>query len=190
MDFKKTAISLAASLILVIRNFFFLIFFPYKTMRRISQENDVLQLLIILIFIYIYFHIANNVKVFAIHPILMLVIVLAQLFVTVLFFYGFNRIWEKKVNFTSFVYTFSYSFLPTLIWFSANTILYYVLPPPRTLSMTGKAFSIVFVAFSLSLLLWKIILVYLAIRFSSKRNFYSIIYGIILYLCIFLPYSV
>jgi hypothetical protein len=83
----------------------------------------------------------------------------------------------------------SYSLFPTLIWFTTNSVLYRFLPPPRTISILGKAFSVLFLSFSISLLVWKLILVYLAIRFSSKLNFYNIVYIILLYLCIFIPYS-
>jgi hypothetical protein len=42
----------------------------------------------------------------------------------------------------------------------------------------------------LSLLIWKLILEYLAIRFSSKQNFFGILTMIIYYLIWFIPYSI
>jgi hypothetical protein len=60
----------------------------------------------------------------------------------------------------------SYSLLPTLFWFFTTSILYILLPPPRTLSYLGKIYSLVFIAFSLSIFFWKMILYYLTLRFG------------------------
>ena len=55
MDSKKFILNFFASSILFARNFTRLIIFPYETMRRISKENDWVQILIINIFVYFYF---------------------------------------------------------------------------------------------------------------------------------------
>jgi hypothetical protein len=114
-------------------------------------------------------------------------IFLINFFLTTCFFYLLTK---KKAAFSSFIFTFSYSLFPTLIWFLSTSLLYVFLPPPRTFSLLGRTFSIFFIAYSLSLLIWKLILEYLAIRFSSKQNFLRIFYMIVLYLIWFLPYSV
>lgn len=182
MDFKEILVNLLTALILVGRRFFLLIISPYKTLRKISLEKDWLQVLIIFMFVFLYFQLTGRNKNF--------LFFIVTFLLTIFFFFLFSRISRKDISLKSFVFTFSYSLLPTLIWFVTNSILYFSLPPPRTLSLLGRAFSIFFVAFSLSLLLWKIILVYLAIRFSSKLNFYRIIYMMVLYGCILAPYSV
>ncbi len=103
--------------------------------------------------------------------------------------YSLFDICKIKKDFMSLVYTYSYSLLPTLIWFTTTSILYLLIPPPRSLSLLGKGFSIFFISFSLTILFWKLMLTYLALRFSLKISFYRIIYFMILYLCWFLPYS-
>lgn len=188
-------INLVTSFVLVIRNFFLLIFYPYKTMRKISLEKDYYQLFIIAGLIFLYFKFIYFLREKTYPATLVFVFFLFSFLLTASFFYFINIFFgsnqnKKEVSFSSFVFTFSYSLFPTLIWFLSTSMLYIFLPPPRTLSLMGKGFSIFFIAFSLSLLIWKLILVYLAVRFSSKQNFLRIFYMIMLYLTWFIPYSV
>jgi hypothetical protein len=199
MDFKlriiwkKSLVELFTAFILVLRNFFGLIFFPYKTVRRLSFEDDYFQIFFIFFFIFCYFKFAYFLKNKPYPATLTFLIFLVNLFLTLEFFYRLGLIINKKrkdISFQSLFITFSYSLLPTLFWFSSVSLLYIILPPPRTTSFLGISFSIFFLAFSLSLLAWKLILVFLSLRFSLKLNFYQIIYLLILYLIWFLPYSV
>lgn len=183
-------ITTLASSIFVIRNFFLLILFPYKTMRKISQEKDYGQSGIVILFVFIYFVVANKIRQFNHSSLLIFLVFLLFFFFTIFFFYLLSLIFNKEEKLKSFFLTFSYSLFPTLIWFITNSIAYYFLPPPRTMSLMGKSFSIFFIAFSLSLLIWKIILLYLSIRFSSRLTFFKIMFLLILYLCIFFPLSV
>lgn len=183
-------IDLITSFVLVIRNFLLLIFYPYKTMRKISLEKDYYQSAIIFALVFLYFKFIYFLRDKTFPATLIFLIFVFNIFLTIFFFYFLSKNFEKKLNFKSFVFTFTYSLFPTLIWFLSTSLLYIFLPPPRTLSLLGKGFSIFFIAFSLSLLIWKLILVYLAVRFSSKQNFLKIFYMIILYLIWFIPYSV
>ncbi len=189
MDFKQHGMELAASFLIVIQRFLLLIFTPYKTMRKISSEKDHSQIFIILFFVFIYFQLASKAKQLFLPSLLPPVFFLFHFSITILFLYSISRFISKSTKLDSFIFTLSYSLFPTLIWFTTNSVLYRFLPPPRTISILGKAFSVLFLSFSISLLVWKLILVYLAIRFSSKLNFYNIVYIILLYLCIFIPYS-
>lgn len=179
-----------SSLALVLRNFIWLIFAPYKTLRKISEEKDWFQIVIILFLVFVYFKFIYFLRKPIYPATVVFIFFLANFFLTVGFFYLISRIFNKKINFRSFLFTFSYSLFPTLIWFIVNSLLYRVLPPPRTFSLLGRGFSIFFIAFSISLLLWKMIVLYLSVRFSSRQNFYRIIFMIILYLAIFLPATV
>lgn len=190
MDFKYIASSVFASLLIVSRNFVLLIFSPYKTMRKISQERDMGQLYIIFAAVLIYFLGAYTKKTLVYPSWLLFIVFLANFALTIVFFHITSRLLHRMHNLRSLVFTFSYTLLPTLIWFVTNAILYSILPPPRTLSLLGKAFSIFFVSFSLSLLVWKFILVYLSLRFSTGQTFLRVVYIIVIYLCIFLPYSI
>jgi hypothetical protein len=189
MDFNQWFVDFLASLIMVFRRLVLLIFFPYKTLRKISQENDNSQVLIILLFVFLYFQFGGKIRPFYYSPWVMFLIFLVNFFLGIGFFCLVFRVKEIS-QVRSFLFTLSYCLLPTLMWFVSSSIFYYLLPPPRTMSLWGKGFSIFYIAFSVSVLAWKLILTYLAIRFSAKKNFYQVIYYLILYLAIILPYSV
>ena len=190
MDFKEIFFGMFASLFIVLRRFIFLIFRPYKTLRKISLEKDYWQLFFILFFVFVYFWLSSLVRNPAVHFIFIYLFFLINFFLTALFFFFMGRLSDKKLEVKSFIFTLAYSLLPTLLWFSTDLIFYYLLPPPRTISIMGRSFSIFFTAFSISLLAWKLILFYLAVRFSTRFNFYRTIYSMILYVCWFFPYSV
>lgn len=189
MDLDNIIISFIASGLIVIRRFFLLIISPYKTLRKISYEKDYLQVIIIFILVLIYFISASTIKTNPITPLVSYLFFVINYLLTIYFFYFLASFFNRKLNLNSFIFTFAYSLFPTLIWFIINSIFYLILPPPRKISFLGSIFSIIFFSLSLSIFLWKIILSYLAVRFSTKLNFYRIIYFIFLYLCFFIPYS-
>lgn len=189
MDFKTLTIEIAAACFIVFKRFFSLIIAPYKTLRKISFEKDYLQVFVIFTLVFIYFYTANIFRKSAVHPVFIFVIFFFNFFFTVYFFYFLSKRFEKKARFSSFIFTFSYTLFPTLLWFFANSLIYAVLPPPRNFSFLGSFFSILFIGFSISLLFWKIILVYLAVRFSSQMGFFRIMYSVLLYICVFIPYT-
>ena len=158
-------------------------------MRKIEREKDYYQLGIIFLLVFIYFKFIYFLRNNPYPATFVFIIFLINFLLTTGFFYLVSKN-SGKVNFKSFVFTFSYSLFPTLIWFICNSILYVLLPPPRTLSFLGKGFSIFFVAFSLSLLAWKLILVYLSLRFSSRLGIYRILYMIFLYMIWFIPCTI
>jgi len=174
---KQSSFSpLIASLVIVLRRSILLILTPYKTMRKISTESDYLQLFWIVLFILLYFAIVGIAKI------LTFIVMFLGTFVLM---YALGRGLKKVISIPNIIFTFSYALLPTTMWFYLSLVLFYLLPPPRTPSLQGKIFSVLYVSFSLSLLLWKLILTYLAIRFSLKLGFYSTMLVLILYtLCI------
>ena len=179
-----------ASIIIVFRNFIFLVFSPYKTLRKISQEKDYSQLLIILLLVFLYFKFIYYLREPIFPATVIFLFFMINFLIMISLFYLLSKMFYKKIMFSSFLFTFMYSLLPTFIWFVANSLFFYFLPPPRTMSFLGRGFSIFFIAFSLSLLLWKIILIYLSLRFSSRQGFYRIIFMICIYLVIFIPVSI
>jgi len=193
MDFKKILVNFLASFFVLLKRFILLIISPYKTMRKISYEKDYYQPIIIISLVFIYFKFIYYLRDKIYPATLIYFLFIINVLLTVIFFYLLSKLFsnnKKEITFSSFVFTFSYSLFPTIIWFLSTSILFIFLPPPRTFSILGKGFSIFFVAYSMSLLIWKLIIGYLAIRFSSKQNFFKIIYMIILYLIWFIPYSI
>lgn len=191
MDFSRIISSLLASIFMVFYRIFWLIISPYKTMRSISEEEDYMQIFIIFLLIGVYFVLANRFREYNYEPGILWILTFFHFFATLFFFYLSASFFQKKNTFTfnSFLFTFAYALIPTLIWFSINSVLYAVLPPPRTLSLLGKGFSVFYICFSIAVLAWKIILEYLAIRFSTKFSFYPILYAFLIFLVMIIPYS-
>ncbi len=190
MDFEDVATNLLTSALLIIKYFFFLIVSPYKTLRKISLEGDYYEMGLMFFLVAAYFYFANFIRKFSNPPLIEFVFFLTNFFISTSFFYLLAKKTQKNLQFKNLLVTFSYTLFPTLIWFWTNSLLYLLLPPPRTLSIFGRAFSVAYTAFSLSLLIWKVILVYLSMRFSLRLNFYKIAYFFILYLCFLIPYSI
>jgi hypothetical protein len=183
--------NILVSLVLVWRNFFRLALYPYVTMRKISQEKDWYQVMIIFALVYIYFVFANIVRKKTLHPFIISTSSLVSfIFFIVTFFLlvGFFSLFGKQIK--SLIFSLAYGLLPTLIWFFTSSFLYLILPPPRSFSTLSKLFSLIFISFSIVLFFWKSILFYLSLRFSLKLNFYQILYVFCLLLIWFWPYSV
>lgn len=159
-------------------------------MRRISFEKDSRQIFFIFLLVFTYFKFIYFLKTDRYPASFTFFIFLLNFFLMIGFFYFLGKIFNHRIKLSSLIYTFSYSLFPTIIWFFSVSILYIFLPPPRTASFLGKLFSIFFITYSLVILFWKIILFYLALRFSTRLNFYRIIYFFILFLLWFIPYSV
>ncbi len=171
------------SFIIFIRRFTGLIFTPYASMRKISVEKGWQDILWIGIAVSVYFFITNSVRL-GLNGILGAIVLYSG---SILFFSllpSSGTIKEKSIRMTK---TWSYTLLPTLIWFYTTLLFYFLLPPPRTASIYGQIFSIFYIAFSGSLLVWKLILVYLSIRFSLRIQLYRIIYYFLLYIAISAP---
>jgi hypothetical protein len=158
-------------------------------MRAIAEEIDWTQIFLIFGIIGIYYFSLSFVKPMVGAAWLQLCLVLFNYTATVLYIAFFGKTLGDEVELRKTLFVFAYALIPTIIWFYMNTFLYVVIPPPRNLTILGKSFSIVFITISMSLLAWKLILWYLAIRFSTKLKFYDILYITILYIAIVVPYS-
>lgn len=166
-------------------------------MRKIAKEKDFFQVLIILTLAYLYFIFGSIVRRRTLHPLIIstssftsFIFFLLGLFLTIAFFYLLGKRLNQETQLFSLIFTFSYSLFPTLIWFFATSLIYFLLPPPRTFSLLGKAFSLFFITFSLILFYWRLILYYLSLRFSLKVAFDKIIFLTLLFLLWFIPYSI
>ena len=82
---------------------------------------------------------------------------------------------DKSISLRTVFATWIYSYVPTILWFVITAIFYALLPPPRTTSYLGQAFSIVFITLSIGLFLWKLLLYYLTMRLALKLDFKKII---------------
>ena len=171
------------SFILFLRHSLGLIFTPYATMRKISIETKRSEPLWIVVFTTLYFFITNTVHFWLIG----LGGAVGLYFSSIIFFSLLPAAGTYTERLKRIMITWSYTLLPTLIWFYSTLLFYFLIPPPRTTSFLGQSFSIFYIAFSGSLLVWKLILVYLSIRFSLRVHLYRVIYYLLLYIAVSIP---
>lgn len=167
--------SLIIALVVFCRNIIGLVTRPYETCRRIAESGTPLELVFVGMVLALYFVLASLVKVASFHPFLLtrqfFVLAAAALVtyaVVVVLFWAVSRLVGGSGTFRSLAVLWGYSLVPTSAWFFVTSILYVVLPPPRTTSVQGTIFSLLFLIFSTTLLLWKVTITYLTLRFSLR----------------------
>lgn len=150
---------------------------PYETYRRIFHHGKRGELIYIALFLCLYFALSSLVKVAAFRPFLLTQQFLVLVFGAVsgvgvatvsLAFAG--RAFGVRAHVESLLLGWSYTLVPTVIWFLATSMLYVLIPPPRTTSALGITFSLLFLVFSATLLWWKVTLSYLTMRFGLKLD--------------------
>ena len=171
------------SFTIFIRRIVGLIFTPYSTMRKISIEKGWQDCIWIAVMTILYFYITNTVR-FWMNGFLGAAGLYLGSILFLLLFPSPDKVKEKCIK---IIKTWSYTLVPTLIWFYSTLIFYFLVPPPRTASLLGQVFSVFYIAFSISLLAWKLILVYLSIRFSLRAHIYRVIYYVLIYLAFSIP---
>lgn len=171
------------SFIITLRRFIGLLFTPYKTMRTISVDGKRNELTWIYFFSILYFLLSGNVRaeLWGIGTMIALVLFSVSFFSLLPTTEAIHNKW------TTIFITWTYTLFPTLLWFYTTLAFYIILPPPRTTSIWGMLFSIFYIAFSVSLLAWKLILVYLSIRFSLRAHVYRVLFYILIYMTISIP---
>lgn len=170
---------------------------PYETYRRIVSRGSAWELLCIGVALCLYFVSASVARTASFRPFLLTkgFVVLAAATVvsygvTVLLFWVGGRLAGAKGKFQGFALGWGYTLIPTLLWFWSTSILYVLIPPPRTTSSGGMLFSVLYLLFSATLLFWKVILSYLALRFGLKLDLGKIIAISIVVLPILFLYSI
>lgn len=171
-------IVILGKLLLFIRNAFGCLNSPYTTYRNLSQKENPLQTIFIFLMVVFYFIFASLLRVGLRNPYLLtvkfnilLLGALVGFFTMVLVLYYLGRLVGGSGKLNTIFTLWSYTLLPTLLWFLATSLLYVFLPPPRTFSTLGKLYSVVYIIFSLSIFFWKMILYYLTLRFGHKLGF-------------------
>jgi len=150
---------------------------PYETYRRIVARGSGWELLYLGALLAAYFAVASVVKTAAFRPFLLtrqfVVLGLATIVayvIAVAVLWQASRFFGGRGELRALAIAWAYTLIPTLIWFLSTSLLYVVIPPPRTTSPQGIAFSILYLAYSAMLFFWKAILAYLTLRFSMKLD--------------------
>lgn len=169
------------------RNFIGILTRPYETYRRIVDRGTVWEIVYITTFLGIYFALSSLVKTASFRPFLLtkqfLILALGAgvgSAITVLTFWCMGFILRGEGKLGKLALAWAYTLLPTGFWFFVTSLLYVILPPPRTTSVAGVTFSILFLVFSATLFWWKITLVYLTLRFGMKLDLPKILAVVIL----------
>ncbi len=152
-------------------------------MRIISIESSPGEIVPFYFFTVLYFIFANSIRSWTFNFMGAITLTVGSIF----FFSILPAPDSFEARLRRLLYTWSYTLFPTILWFYSTLIFYILLPPPRTSSLLGQAFSIFYIAYSGSLLIWKILLVYFSIRFSLRVHVYRIVYYLLLYLAFSIP---
>ena len=170
-------------LFLFLRNSLGLIVNPYVTFRELSIKTaPSRQILIIHFLVFLYFFLSSIVKIGLRNPFLLtlkfnslyLSAYLGFVMMIALFFLAFRLFRSRDFSVNNMIVLWSYSLWPTLLWFFFTSFMYLLLPPPRSFTYPGKIYSLIYLAVSLTLLFWKLILYYLTLRFGLRFDLYRI----------------
>lgn len=174
--------SLVVALSAFVKNVIGLVTRPYETCRRIADYGRPGELVYVAILLAIYFAFASLVKVAAFRPFLLTrqFVVLAAAtgatyMLAVALFWGASKLVGAQGKLKGLAVSWGYSLLATLAWFLTTSILYVILPPPRTTSAAGVLFSVLFLIFSATLFFWKATIAYLTLRFGLRLGLGKII---------------
>lgn len=168
---------------------------PYVTYRELLKANP-LQLIFIFLLVGSYFFFISPLKLKTLHPLLLTLntgrlfsIAVMSYLAICLVFYFLGILLKGKPSLRSIAITWGYSLIPTLIWFFATSIAYLVLPPPRHETILGKAFSLLFITFSISLFFWKGMLYYLTLRFGLQLDLKRIVGASLIFFPLLFSYA-
>jgi len=180
-----------------VRNMVGLVTKPYETYRTIVNHGSLWEILPLSLLVSSYLIIASLVKTATFRPYMLTkhFIVLALAVGTM---YGLvvGLVWiigkmvGGKGNLRGVVLGWAYTLVPTVCWFLATSLLYMVIPPPRTDRPLGMLFSLLFLFFSSVLFFWKLVLSYLTLRFSLKIDLFRIVIISIVTIPVVVLYSV
>ncbi|MBI5620192.1 hypothetical protein HY949_00245 [Candidatus Gottesmanbacteria bacterium] len=159
-----------------------LVFRPYETYRRIIDRADTWELVYLAVLGFAYFSLASIVRVASFRPFLLTKEV-SVLFVAAVATYALVvwLVWKVggyfggKGTLRGVALGWGYTLIPTACWFFMTSLLYVLLPPPRTTSVAGLAFSGLFLVVSATIFFWKLTLGYLTLRFGLRLDLVRIL---------------
>ncbi|KKU80760.1 hypothetical protein A2875_04890 [Candidatus Gottesmanbacteria bacterium RIFCSPHIGHO2_01_FULL_46_14] len=159
------------------RNIIGIVFRPYESYRRIADHGSLIELIYIGFVLAFYFGLASLVHTSQFRPFLLtkeFVLLAGGAFFTYILVVGL--VWNigvlagGKGTLRAVLLGWGYTLIPTVFWFLVTSLLYVILPPPRTTSVAGVSFSVLFLVFSTVLFFWKVILAYLTMRFGLRLD--------------------
>lgn len=157
-----------------------LIHTPYQTVRSIALRPDKRHLVFVAILVAMYLVSATIVRGGLRASPLFLSASLSKVavgvfltyFSTIVFITYIGKFFGQAYQATlqNIAVLWGYTLIPTVLWFLTMSISFYLLPPPRTASLSGQLASAFFIALSTGLFFWKVILYYLTLRFGLRLS--------------------
>ncbi len=141
---------------------------PYETYRRIVDKGTLWELPYIASLLAIYFASTKRFVVLASAT-------GATFFLVVGLLWFIGKFVGGKGELGKLGLAWGYTLIPTVSWFLVTSLLYVLLPPPRTERWQGIVFSIFYLVFSATLFFWKGMLAYLTLRFGLKLDLKKIV---------------
>lgn len=188
--------SVVVALVAFSKNIVGMVTRPYEAYRRIADHGSLWELLYIGLVLSFYFAIASVVKTAAFRPFLLtrqfvlLAGASALTYLTVVFLlWEIGKLVGGKGTLRAVLLGWGYTLVPTTLWFLMTSLLYVLLPPPRTNSPAGTLFSVLFLLFSTALFFWKFMLAYLTLRFGLRLDLGRIAIVTLICLPLLIAYS-
>lgn len=165
------------------RHFWGTIFSPYQTYRELIKFKYPLESFFIALLILGYIGLSSLLRKGLDSGPLLLTLHSGKIFWGIFFtfviswglIYFIGKFFGGSGNPQALFLPWVYSLLPTIIWFQITSLLYFLLPPPRTTAFKGQLFSVFFITISLTLFYWKGVLYYLTLRFGHKLDLIKIL---------------
>lgn len=183
-DFKSLMfLKSLKELIFFLKNVWGTFQFPKETYVRMAKEKRYWQM--VLIFLLVFFSLMwemavkhgvfRNPMFFAVNLFGLFGVILGSFGIlgSLLYFLGksVGKTGELKVT----LLLWSFTYIPTIIWFSIISFLFYIFPPPRSQTAQGYLLSGLIIVFSIALFYWKLLLYYLTLRVGFKLRLRQII---------------
>ena len=143
------------------RNIIGIVTRPYETYRRIITKGTAWELGFIAILLLLYFATATIVKNPYFRPFLLtrhfivLTAASGSVFCMVIILFAlFGKLFKSTGTLKGLILGWGYSLIPTVVWFWITSLLYVIIPPPRSTGFLGIAFSICYLLFSACMFFW------------------------------------
>lgn len=166
-------------LYLILRNCWGIIAHPFQTFKRLSRTPQVIPATTLLLASSLYFifraplilGLSSGLIPLIIQGVIGIIISISSYFLVTFLILSISRLFTKEPNTYLPIYaTWIYSYIPTIFWFAATAIAFIALPPPRQHTLPGITFSVVYTVFSLTMLGWKLLLLWFTFRLAANLN--------------------
>lgn len=173
---------LAIALVTFVKHLIGIVHRPYETYRQITNNPKLLELFYIGLCCLAYFSFVSLIRIpeFRLYVLTREVLLLSlgalvgYVLMVVTMWTG-GLLFGGKGTLLRVAVSWGYTLIPTLLWFLVTSFLYIVFPPPRSESIKGVSFSLLYLVISSVLLFWKIELYYLSLRFAMRMSLKGII---------------